>query len=278
MTHTISLVAVATAMLCLTLAGPARAGLDVKTRTTGSGTEPDSSRMRTEGDLLRIDTAAPPSGQGATSMIFDADAQVLRVLRHGDRTYVEIDEAFAERLSSKVAEAQKMMEAQLAKMPPEQRAMMEKMMQGGALPFPKPGAKKDRPPLEARATGEADTVDGTPCSLFRLRRGAEEKGDVCVASWSAVGASPEDIAVLKKLGAFQAKMTKSFAGSMPGAEQPFELLERVDGFPLRTRRVAGGAVESETFFEDVTKTDVPADVFEIPAGYTRKDIALPNDG
>lgn len=250
----------------------AAAGLDVKTRTVGAGEEAGSSRMRTDGDHLRIDTEAPPSGQGATSMVFDANREVLYVLRHGDRTYVEIDKNFAKALGEKMAEAQRLMQAQLEKMPPEQRAMMEKMMKSGAMPFPNPRETKKRDPLEALNTGEGDTVDGKPCTIFALSRGGEAKGDVCVASWDSVGISPTDIQALKKLGSFQARMTESFAGSMPGADQPFELLERVDGFPLRTRRSEGGKVTSETFFEEIAQADVADDVFEVPAGYTKKEL------
>lgn len=208
-------------------------------------------------------------------MVFDAKAEVLRILRHGERTYLEIDREFAAGLAAKMAEAQRLMEAQLAKMPPDQRAMMEKMMKSGALPFPKPGETKKRAPLEAKATGESETVNGTPCTVYALRRAGELKGDVCVASWDAIGITPSDVEVVKKLGTFQGRMTEAFAGSMPGAEQPFELLDRVDGFPLRTRRTEAGKVVSETFFEDIVKTDVPADTFEIPAGYTKKEMGLP---
>lgn len=262
----------AVAAAALLVAGPSFAGLDVKTRTVGDGQESGSSRMRTQGDWLRIDTVAPPSGQGETSMVFNAEDEVLYIVRHGDRSYVEINKEFARALGEKMAAAQEMMQAQLEKMPPQQRAMMEKMMKSGAMPFPKPGETKKRDPLDARATGESDTVDGTPCSIFALSRGGTSRGDVCVASWSAAGVSAADIEVVKKLGSFQARMTESFAGTVPGAEQPFELLERVDGFPLRTRREQDGKVTSETFFEDIQQVEVPAKVFEIPAGYSKKEI------
>lgn len=256
----------------LLVAAPAFAGLDVKTRTVGDGAESGSSRMRTQGNWLRIDTVAPPSGQGETSMLFNADEEVLYIVRHGDRSYVEIDKDFARALGEKMADAQKMMQAQLEKMPPQQRAMMEKMMKSGAMPFPKPGETKKRAPLDARPTGEGDTVGGTACSIYALSRGGESRGDVCVATWSAAGITAADIAVVKELGTFQARMTESFAGTIPGAEQPFELLERVDGFPLRTRRSQEGKVTSETFFEDIQQVEVPADVFAIPDGYTKKKI------
>lgn len=272
LSHSLGITLAASTLLA---ALPAYGGLDVKTRTVGAGADGGSSRMRTQGDHLRIDTVAPPSGAGATSMIFDAGSEVLYIVRHGDRTYVEIDKDFARALGEKMAQAQKLMQEQLEKMPPDQRAMMEKMMKGGAMPFPKPGETKKREPLAARDTGEGDTVDGKPCSVFALSRGNESKGDVCVASWDTAGIQPADIEVVKKLGTFQARMTESFAGAMPGAEQPFELLERVDGFPLRTRRSEDGKVTSETFFEEIVETEVPSDVFEVPENYAKKQLGTP---
>ena len=247
----------------------------MKTRTVGSAGTPDSSRLRADGNQLRIDTAAPPSGQGATSIVFDANTEVLRVYRHAENSYVEIDKEFAAQLGAKMAEAQKMMEAQLAKMPPEQRAMMEKLMKSGAMPFPNPGAKKNAVPLEAKSTAKTETIGETVCTVYTLSRGGTPKGDVCVAAWDTVAIGPNDIKVLKKLGAFQSKMTESLAGAVPGAAQPFELLDRVDGFPLRTRRTEGGKVVSETYFEDLQQAEVDPDAFSIPAGYTKKETAAP---
>jgi len=258
------------------VAAEATAGLDVKTRTVAEGKSGNTgARMRTEGDRLRIDMAAPPSGQGASSLVFDANAQVLRILRHDDESYVEIDRQTADQIGATMAAARKKMQEQLAKMPPQQRALMEKMMQGGAIPLPNPDAPKKAVPLEAKPSGETDDVGGTACTVYALTRGGESKGDVCVAAWDAVGIAPSDIAVLKKLGAFQRKMTEALAGSIPGAEQPFELLERVDGFPLRTRRLEDGKVVSETYFEDLTQRDVPADAFAVPADYTKKSVDRP---
>lgn len=263
-------VALAAALLA---AGTALGGVDIKTRTEGR--EGVSGRMRAQGNQLRMDTEAPPSGAGATSIVFDASKNLLRIYRHEDKSYFEIDEKYAEQIGAQMAEARKKMEEQLARMPPEQRAMMEKMMEGGALPFPPSDESQKRPPLDAKPTGETETVGGIPCTSYALTRGGEKKGDVCAASWNALEIEAADVVAVKKLGAFQSKLSDSFGASITGGEQPFELLERIDGFPLRTRRMGDGQVVSTTYFEDITQVDVPADTFAVPAGYTKKQMGQP---
>ncbi|MBM4266603.1 MAG: hypothetical protein FJ144_08340 [Deltaproteobacteria bacterium] len=269
----------AAACACLfAQASAAEAGVDLKMRTVVPGNEKasGSGRMRVEGTLLRIDLGAAPSGAGATSLIFDGKNDVLRVVRHDDRSYVQIDEAAAAQLAGEMAEARRQIDDQLAKMPEAQRKMIERMLANGALPFPAPGgAAKKTPPLEAAATKEKDEVHDHSCRIVRLSRGGQRKGDVCVAPYEAVGLVPDDLAVVKELGRFQGKMTGALAGSVPGAEQPFELLDRVDGFPLRTRRTEGGKVRSETFFEDIQKVEITPDTFEIWKGYERKELPSP---
>ena len=61
-------------------------------------------------------------------MIFRDD--LFLMINHDDKTYTVIDEATLEQIGSRMSAAMTKMEAQLAQMPPEQRAMMEKMMQG----------------------------------------------------------------------------------------------------------------------------------------------------
>ena len=49
---------------------------------------------------------------------------------HKDKSYIVMDEAMLDEVSAQMSEAMKEMEAQLASMPPEQRAMVEQMMKG----------------------------------------------------------------------------------------------------------------------------------------------------
>lgn len=260
----------------LAIAVPASAGLDVKTRMVANGKDAGTSRIRSEGNSLRIDIDAPPSGQGATFLVFDATKETLYVLRPEDRTYIELDKDFAATLSRQMDETRRMLQAQMKNMPPDQRAMMEKMMENGSLPFQNTKETKKRKPLEVRNTGESDTVGGKPCTLFALSRDGEPKADVCVASWESVGLRPDDMQAFRKFGAFQARMSESMSGAMPETEQPFELFEQVDGFPLRTRRYENETVTAETFYEELQQTEVSAESFEIPAGYTKIQMGMPS--
>ena len=266
--------ALAWMMIVVLGAAPAEAGIDVQARTVAAGAEDQTSRMRIEGKQLRLDTPRPPSGQGKTSMMFDGTKKVLRVVRHGDRSYVEIDESSARQLAARVNEAQEKMRAHLDKLPAAQRETLEKMMKSGALPFPSAEKDAEPPPaLQATPTGKTETIDGKSCEVHELRRGDEKKGSVCVASWDTVGIEAADLAVLADLSEFQSQLSSAMGSSAISPEGPFELLEIIDGFPLRTRAMRGDAMASETFFEEVRKTPIEEAVFAVPDGFQKKPVA-----
>jgi hypothetical protein len=53
------------------------------------------------------------------------------------------------------------------------------------------------------------------------------------------------------------------------AAQQFAVYGKIDGFPVRTRQLAGGKVESEDQVTSIEKQSLPADKFAIPKGFTQ---------
>ena len=96
-------------------------------RTDAEGNETERTRISSQGGKLRMDSDGGPFSS-AVSMIFLGDR--FLVVDHDEKNYIIMDEAMLNEVSVKMNEAMKQMEAQLAKMPPEQREMAEQMMKG----------------------------------------------------------------------------------------------------------------------------------------------------
>ena len=92
-------------------------------------------------------------------------------------------------------------------------------------------------------------------------------------------ASRDDIgplSELEELGEFQTRMVEEVGGQgMPAMHHPFDLFRQVEGIPLRTRQKESSGGTRETIFTNLGKADVPASTFDVPAGYTERQLLPP---
>ncbi len=233
-------------------------------------------RMEIEGDLLRVD---PPGAAGdpvQTSMIFDGKRDLMIVLDHKGKTAMEIDQSFMQEMMTRLAAAQKQLEAQLAHMPPEQQQMMRQMMaQRGAGAFLGGPTPKPEPGLSLKPTGQTRTIEGRDCTVSRLERGDKPVGEACIASFSMLGITRSDLAALSEMAAFQKRLAEKFRSpGVPNVSGDLELFRNLTGLPLEVVR-RDGKTESRTRIVKIEKMDVPPARFEVPAGYSKRDMATP---
>ncbi len=233
-------------------------------------------RMEVEGDLLRIDPPGAADDRVDTSMIFDGKRDLMIVLDHKDKTAMEIDQAFMQEMMTRLAAAQKQLEAQLAHMPPEQQKMMREMMTqrgaGGFLGGPTP---KPEPGLRLKPTGQTRTIEGRDCAVSQLERGDKPVGEACIASFSTLGITRSDLAALSDMAAFQQRLAEKFRNpGVPNVSGDLELFRSLTGLPLEVVR-RDGTTESRTRIVKIEKTELPAARFEVPADYSKRDMAKP---
>ena len=122
-----NLQAVSIASLIL-MASPLHAGvaLDMVTRDA-SGNTIEAMKVYAQSGKIRMDGVGQPADE-RMSMIFLG--QEFLVLDHSDQKYIVVDADMIAAVGSQMEAAMRQMEAQLADMPPEQRAMVEEMMRG----------------------------------------------------------------------------------------------------------------------------------------------------
>ena len=116
-----------------------------------SGQETERSRIYAQSRKIRMEQV--DGNETAATMIF-LGSEFLYI-DHEEKSYIVMDEAMLDEVSTKIDEAMKAMEAQLASMPPEQRAMVEQMMKGqmqGMTAQQAPSSPAPR--VEAKGGGE----------------------------------------------------------------------------------------------------------------------------
>jgi hypothetical protein len=256
-------------VLSLAAALPARSDFVMKMKVTHS---PGKDAKVTHGtisvanpDRVAIEFEDPQTS-GPAHVIFRGDREVLWVVDDEKKEYMEIDREAAEELGGTVKSALSQMEEQLAKLPPEQRKMVEEMMRDNPAMAGQVGAAA--PAREARKTDETRTIHGFPCTRWDLYVGEAKEAELWVTPYGEVGLEKSDFAAFTSMAEFFQGLLEA-VGDIPGAgelarQNPMDTISLIDGFPVLAHHLRGGEVESEMEYESVKKGEVPASVFEVP--------------
>jgi len=87
-------------------------------------------------------------------------------------------------MANRMSEAMKQMEETLKNVPPEQREMVERMMQGRMKGMPTPTAPRSEPTV--RSLGQSDIVSGIRCDWKEVSRDDIVELKVCVCDWKDI--------------------------------------------------------------------------------------------
>jgi len=258
------------ALAFLTIAGfatQAHAGnvMEMATRSM-SGDELDRMTFYTEGNVSRMDQAGR---DGRFSVIFK-DAEFI-YLDHGEQIYLVMDEAMLQGIASQISEAMKEMEEQLAAMPPAQRAMVEQMMKeqmGGATP------SQVVANIEIREIG-SDRYEDYDCTLAEMIEDGVKVQEICSVDFADVDGSGDVRDSFIKMGELLNELYNAIPFAGQGARNPMEILDDLDGFPVRAVEFEDGQAVRETVLLSTGEQPVDSAMFSVPAGYSRIDPMAP---
>jgi len=268
MRHGLGLAAIAATWL---MGAQALAGVVITIETGG-----DKARTNTlslESDRLKV-------GGDHDDMIYRADLGKMWILDAGDHTYREVTPEMMQQARTMMAGAMQQMQAQLQSMPPEQRKRLEEMMakRGMGAPAGAPAAQPAQVAYERM--GGTRTVGKWPCTPYKVTVDGAERTEMCIARLGDVGLSRDDLKALAQFGTFMQSMM-----TMPGADKhrpagafDFDGMSKAigyDGIPVETARLsADGKPQVESTIKSVDRTSIPAATFEVPAGYTKRDMPM----
>lgn len=256
-TLSISLLAAACAV------GTAQAGtkLEMLNRDlSGSGTS--TINTWAQDGMMRVETQPNQS-----VMIFKDDT--IYAISHKDKSYVAMDRASMKRMADQINPGLKMLQEQMKNMTPEQRAQMEKML-GGRLP----GTDGAEPQQEIKRTSRNDKINGYSCTYVEVREAGQLTDEMCVAPSSALKGSGELMTAAKKMTALMQDMMASMDAPwlQQMARKQLQNFEALGGIPVLSRHYSDGKPQNEATLSKISSQSVAAALFEIPAGYTRKDM------
>jgi hypothetical protein len=226
---------------------------------------PEVSKIWFDGGRMR---STDSDGDGA---IFKD--QKIYALDAEDKNFTVVDKAAMDRMGGQLAEARKQMEAQMANMPPERRAMMEQMMSqmGGAAPGKK-AVKRD-----VTATGRTETVGGFRCSVWEIAIDGVKDHEVCAAAPGSLPGGTEMLKTMREMGEMLKGLTEGLGQmAQSAATNTWADLAKINGIPILTREFENGKATSETRVSVIRSESVPASTFEVPKGY--KERKMPTMG
>ncbi len=246
-------------VLSLALAGVANAGVYVETaeREAKGGKVTAMQRMWLQGGVLRMET-------GGTITLWKGDA--FTMIDPREKTYTVMDRATLKQLGAQLGGAMAEMDAQLANMSPEQRAMVERMM-GGNMPGKNAAMK-----IEAVDTGRAEVVDGRSCRLWDVKRNGAMHQRHCVVAYGTLPGKEDFQSLFKKMAALAEDMREA----MPQVDLEMDSAElaKLNGYPVLTRDYKNGKPSGAERRMTVWREEaVAAEKFQVPAGYEKREFA-----
>lgn len=216
------------ASLLAALAVPAGfAGVVIEARLTNLKDQ-SVAKMTTfvEAERFRTDMSDSRSDTSVMLIRRDGDFQMI-VLDRRRKQYQVMDRAALQQMSQQVSSALAQIQEQLKNLPPEQRAMMEKMMgkQAGQL-----GAAAPAPKTTFRAAGMG-SVSGRPCKKYEALEGTRKVGELCAIAPKSFGLSAADMAVFEKLSEIFEEFTRAARQYLRTSD--VKLADKqIDGFPI----------------------------------------------
>jgi hypothetical protein len=256
------------ALPALLTAGTACAGVVIESATvdTRDGSSRPEQKLYVQDGHARVEL--PSESVGADYMIFKDD--VLYVVEPDKKSYVALDRKTIQAVGGAINDAMSRVHEELAKLPPEQRAMVEQMMGQKAGALMNSGSAS--PPVSAVNTGRADEAAGRRCRVWELARDGEVFQELCVVEFSEVPGTEDLRTLAGRMNSLTEELsdTLSQIGVNP---QDFEAMKDVDGYPVRIRDVVGGKPAArETVVTEWREASLPTTLFVVPEGYERRDL------
>jgi len=215
---------------------------------------------------LRMDMRG---GSNNVSMILvaEGDNPKLLMVDHQRNEYFEMDKNSMQQMQKSVQGAMSAMQEQLKSMPPEQRAMVEKMMAGR---MPQPTRSAPAPKTVYNPKGSA-TMNGFPCARYEGLRDGQKVSEVCAADPDRLGLHAADFQAFEKLRDLFADLRRSLENSPFGAPMQSNLMEQgLQGFPVHMSTFRGGELVSKFDLKEVKQATASAADFS-PGGARKKE-------
>lgn len=198
--------------------------------------------------------------------------QTMYLLNTQKKSYRRIDKAQMQQVGDQLAGMREKMQEQMAKMSPEQRAMMENAL--GGLGAGGADAKRKLPVFSVRDTGRSDSAAGYSCRVWEILSDGNKEHEVCAAAAGSFPGGNDMMKSMREIGDFLSGLANNFGGKSNAIGGYWSQIQRIDGVPLITRDFdSSGKPDGEMRMVAVKSENLPATLFAVPAGYTEKQLS-----
>lgn len=231
---------------------------------------PRNNAMMVEGNKLKMTMDA--TGNQQSTVIYRGDREEILLINNLDHTWRSMDKAtmsnLGQQMNPAMEQMQKQMQEALKNMPPERRAMMEKMLASQGIG---PGVMGQKADIQIKKTAETQTINGYPCVKYETWQDGDKRAEHWVTDWKRVPGSQEAKGVFLDMAAFSQEVWEGAFKGKGGPASYFESMGKMDGYPVLTRIFSGGVLVTESRLTGVEEQQVPVQEFEPPQGYVKKD-------
>lgn len=225
-----------------------------------------------DGKNLKM-TITSGSDEEKIEMIFRGERREMVVVDHDGKSYMVINGAVIDSIGEQLSGYEAQIREALKDVPPEQRAMVEQMMQGR---MPSPAKAPARSQVEFRNTGERDTKNGYPSVKYEATTDGRKTLEYWVTDWANVDGGEDAVEAFQAMAGFLKQMhdsMPSFGVDADADDNPFEHMNEMDGFPVLTYEYASdGSIVSESSLRSSTRRAVDPVEFEPPSAYKRQEM------
>ncbi len=214
----------------------------------------DGSKVLVKGDRVLF-------GDDDTNIIYPGSGTTMTVVEHSKQRYMIMDEEFADSVSTQVDAAMAQMQAQLAQLPPEQRAMMEQMMKDRM-----PNMQGEKAVQEFRRTGRKQEIAGFECVEGELLKNGQREFIMCISSPDEIGMPRSDYEALRSAFAAMADLVGKFS---PNTGEMFNL-ELIGGVPIMSDDQDG---DNDSKLKSVSFDTLDEERLSVPENYRQHDPA-----
>jgi len=205
--------------------------------------------IRMDKGKVRIDAGQSPGAY----LVYRGDKQVLWSVDLKAGTYTETSGKDFEAMAAKRDAALEKLKTQLQDLTPEQKKVMDEMLAKMGV----------APKIEYKKSHTAAKVGAWPADRYEGLREGAKVSEIWIAAPADLGVRDEDVQPLKDMAGLFGKFSRNLSGML------LEKGNGLDGVPVKTVAFRDGKAYWETELKEARTEDLPASLFELPAGLTR---------
>ena len=206
--------------------------------------------IRLDHGKVRIDADRNPDGY----LIYRGDKHVLWAVDLKAKTYTETTGKDFEAMAAKRDAVLEKLRDQMRDLPDDQKQAMEEMMArvGGSGPG-----------TDFRKAGDGGKVGPWPTEKYEGLRAGMKVTEIWTTKPADIGIPDAELRPLKDMAGMIGKFSKDLAALAGEQGAP------LDGLPVKTVAFREGKAYWQSELKDAKREDLPASLFELPAGLTR---------